>query len=229
MGSKVILINQSTVVFHPVWSNSTEGVRGTRILNNSLYYWEIVFGQRVFGTAMMVGIGTAEADLSSQTFQPILGKDGESWGLSHKGYTYHNGKETRYCPAFMENQPTTVGVFFNGLEGTVTFYKDGVCQGVAFRGLTATKKPLFPMVSSTAAKTAMKVQNQRRAFVGLQDRCRDAILERLSVPGDVFQLPVSYHLKEFLLLQSWKTRISKEESPGISITRSCPKSCAADL
>lgn len=39
-----------TVHFHPNWSKGTAGVRGTRILNNGRYYWELEVSQRVFGT-----------------------------------------------------------------------------------------------------------------------------------------------------------------------------------
>lgn len=36
--------------FHPNWSNGTAGVRGTRVLNNGRYYWELNVSQRIFGT-----------------------------------------------------------------------------------------------------------------------------------------------------------------------------------
>lgn len=39
-----------TVHFHPNWSKGTAGIRGTRVLNNGRYYWEIRVSQRVFGT-----------------------------------------------------------------------------------------------------------------------------------------------------------------------------------
>lgn len=38
------------VHFHPNWSKGTAGIRGTRILNNGRYYWELKLSQRVFGT-----------------------------------------------------------------------------------------------------------------------------------------------------------------------------------
>lgn len=39
-----------TVHFHPNWSKGTAGVRGTRILNNGRYYWELKLSDRIFGT-----------------------------------------------------------------------------------------------------------------------------------------------------------------------------------
>jgi hypothetical protein len=42
--------NYRTAHFHPNWSKGTAGIRGTRILNNGRYYWELKVSQRVFGT-----------------------------------------------------------------------------------------------------------------------------------------------------------------------------------
>ncbi|ETN60197.1 hypothetical protein AND_008213 [Anopheles darlingi] len=42
--------NNRKVHFHPNWSKGTAGIRGTRVLNNGRYYWEISVSQRVFGT-----------------------------------------------------------------------------------------------------------------------------------------------------------------------------------
>lgn len=42
--------NNRTVHFHPNWSKGTAGIRGTRVLNNGRYYWELSVSQRVFGT-----------------------------------------------------------------------------------------------------------------------------------------------------------------------------------
>lgn len=39
-----------TAFFHPNWSKGTAAVRGTRVLNNGRYYWEIHVTNRVFGT-----------------------------------------------------------------------------------------------------------------------------------------------------------------------------------
>lgn len=39
-----------TVHFHPNWSKGTAGIRGTRVLNNGRYYWELKLSDRIFGT-----------------------------------------------------------------------------------------------------------------------------------------------------------------------------------
>lgn len=41
---------QRTAFFHPNWSKGTAGVRGTKVLNNGRYFWEIQLSHRVFGT-----------------------------------------------------------------------------------------------------------------------------------------------------------------------------------
>lgn len=43
--------------FHPNWSSGTAGVRGTRVLNNGRYFWELHLSRRIFGTSMMFGVG----------------------------------------------------------------------------------------------------------------------------------------------------------------------------
>lgn len=84
---------------------------------------------------MMFGIGTAQAVLEANTFTNLLGVDEHSWGLSHKGIVWHNSIGLRFTKCFQENLATKIGLLFDGIKGTLTYYKDGVCLGIAFRGL----------------------------------------------------------------------------------------------
>ena len=84
---------------------------------------------------MMFGIGTKNARLHVNSFTNLLGEDKSGWGLSHKGLIWHNGVAQHFTKRFKENEATTVGILFDGIAGTLTYYKDGVCLGVAFRGL----------------------------------------------------------------------------------------------
>lgn len=43
-----------TVHFHPNWSKGTAGIRGTRVLNNGRYYWELKLSDRIFGTRYII-------------------------------------------------------------------------------------------------------------------------------------------------------------------------------
>lgn len=184
--------------FHPTWSFGTAGVRGTRILNNGRYYWEVQVSQRIFGTSMMFGIGTKNACLHRDVFTNMIGEDLNSWGLSHKGLIWHGGLWMQYTLPFRENQTTSVGILFDGVEGTLTFYKDNKCLGVAFKDLQLVREPLYPMVCSTAYKTEMTLTYMRRDFVNLQDRCRAVILGIIKSKSDLEKLEVPPLIRDYL-------------------------------
>lgn len=141
--------NYLTAHFHPNWSKGTAGIRGTRILNNGRYYWELKVSQRVFGTrsvlrwlfwwkfnfncaidysSMMFGIGTRKARLHVNSFTNLLGEDVNGWGLSHKGLTWHGGIAKQFCNRFKENEATKIGILYDGIAGTLTYYKDDSCK-----------------------------------------------------------------------------------------------------
>jgi SPRY domain-containing SOCS box protein 3 len=84
---------------------------------------------------MMFGIGTRKARLHVNSFTNLLGEDENGWGLSHKGLIWHGGVAKQFCNRFKENEATKIGILFDGIAGTLTYYKDDVCLGVAFRGL----------------------------------------------------------------------------------------------
>ena len=92
---------------------------------------------------------------------------------------------------------TTIGVYFDGHAGTLTFFKDGKSLGVAFTGLKD-KRPLYPIVCSTAAKTEMALGVMRREFLSLQDRCRSVIMGRLSTEEQIDMLCLPKKLKIFI-------------------------------
>ncbi|XP_014675400.1 PREDICTED: SPRY domain-containing SOCS box protein 3-like [Priapulus caudatus] len=187
-----------TAHFHPNWSNGTAGVRGTRALNHGRYYWEIHISQRIFGTSMMFGIGTRMARLHIDAFVNMLGENEHSWGLSHKGMLWHNGKCRQYTKPFRENEATTIGMYFDWQQGTLTYYKDGACLGVAFTGLNKLEEEIFPTICSTAAKTEMTLGLTMRGFYDLQDRCRAAILNNVANDNDVDALNLPNKLKEYI-------------------------------
>ncbi|XP_065073920.1 SPRY domain-containing SOCS box protein 3 [Ochlerotatus camptorhynchus] len=190
--------NNRTVHFHPNWSKGTAGIRGTRVLNNGRYYWELSVSQRVFGTSMMFGIGTKKARLHVNAFTNLLGEDKNGWGLSHKGLLWHGGAARNYTKRFKENQATRIGILFDGIAGTLTYYKDEVCLGIAFRGLNEIREPLYPIVCSTAAKTEMVLTESRRDFVNLQDRCRAIIIKHIKTREKLDRLTLPYCITNYL-------------------------------
>ena len=129
---------------------------------------------------MMFGVGTKRCRLHADTFVNMIGEDNQGWGLSHKGLLWHNGQWIQFTKPFSENTATTVGMLYDAKLGTLTYYRDGHCLGIAFTGLNCIKHKLYPMVCSTAAKTEMTIANQRRDYTSLQDRCREVILRNLN-------------------------------------------------
>lgn len=162
------------------------------------YFWEVKLSQRIFGTSMMFGIGTCNARLHADTFTNLIGEDYSGWGLSHRGLIWYGGECHHYTKPFKENEATVVGILFDGIAGTLTYYKDGRCLGVAFRGLHEIKEPLYPMICSTAAKTEMTLGVMKRDFVNLQDRCRTVIIKRIRGKSDLDELMVPPRIKSYL-------------------------------
>lgn len=75
------------VSFHMEYSCGTAAIRGTKELGEGQHFWEIKMTSPVYGTDMMVGIGTSDVDLDKyrHTFCSLLGRDEDSWGLSYTG------------------------------------------------------------------------------------------------------------------------------------------------
>lgn len=189
---------QRIALFHPYCSTGSAGVRGTKALINGHHYWEISINERIFGTSIMLGLATKEARLHLSGYVNLMGRDEYSWGLSHKGLLWHAGQHRPYTEAFKEFTPTTIGLYYDSILGTLSYFKDGVNLGVAFSGLQNVAEPLYPMVCSTAAKTEMALRTQRRDFQSLQDRCRASLLSCITHRRQVEQLKLPIIVKRFI-------------------------------
>uniref|UniRef100_A0A2D4N9K5 B30.2/SPRY domain-containing protein n=2 Tax=Micrurus spixii TaxID=129469 RepID=A0A2D4N9K5_9SAUR len=103
----------------------------------------------------MVGIGTSDVNLDKfrHTFCSLLGKDEDSWGLSYTGLLQHKGERSNFSTRF--GQGSIIGVHLDTWHGTLTFFKNRKCIGLAATKLQ--NKRVYPMVCSTAAKSSMKI------------------------------------------------------------------------
>ncbi|KFO08341.1 SPRY domain-containing SOCS box protein 3, partial [Balearica regulorum gibbericeps] len=117
----------------------------------------------------MVGIGTSDVNLDKyrHTFCSLLGKDEDSWGLSYTGLLHHKGDKTNFSSRF--GQGSIIGVHLDTWHGTLTFFKNRKCIGVAATKLQ--NKKFYPMVCSTAAKSSMKVIRSCASRTSLQYLC----------------------------------------------------------
>lgn len=102
------------------------GVNATIGISTGKFYWEIVSGSN--NIQSLLGIRTAAA---SRTV--YVGGDANGYGYYQNGQKYTNNSGTAYGAAWAIND--IIGVAFDADAGTITFYKNGVSQGVAFSSI----------------------------------------------------------------------------------------------
>ncbi|XP_034192762.2 SPRY domain-containing SOCS box protein 3 [Osmia lignaria lignaria] len=162
------------VKFHNGFSYGTAVIRGNKALEKGrLHYWEVKMLTPIYGTDIMVGLGTSKVDLNStkHTFCSFLGLDEESFGFSYQGYIQYCGKKRTYGPCFGEG--SLVGVYLDTWRGTLEFFVNRKSLGIAFTGLR--NMVLYPMVSSTAAHSKMRLTCSCSVPVTLQIECLSAL------------------------------------------------------
>jgi SPRY domain-containing SOCS box protein 3 len=187
-----------SVCFHPYCMGcfETNAVRGNKPLKlNAFTYWEISLEEGVCaGTSVMVGIGRSNAKLNSNGYINLIGADANSWGLSNKGQLWHDNQSRLYCHSLDDMKSSKgirIGCLFDGYNGRLAFFKNGVCLGVAFENLLNINEydGLYPMVSSTVSKSVIRLEVACENFATLKEMCRERvqqqIMERLLlVAGD---------------------------------------------
>ncbi|XP_037392890.1 SPRY domain-containing SOCS box protein 3 isoform X1 [Pygocentrus nattereri] len=212
--SPAVLLSCSNrkVSFHPDYSCGTAAVRGSAELRHGQHFWEIKMTSPVYGTDMMVGIGTPEVNLDQfrHSFCSMLGADAHSWGLSYTGLLHHKGSKVSFSPRF--GQGSIIGLHLDTWHGTLTFYKNRRWIGVAATGLR--NKSFYPMVCSTAAKSSMKVISSVAAPTSLQYLCCIHLRDYLpDVPDALSALPLPPGLKLQLSQQlGWVLRLRRPEA-----------------
>ncbi len=116
-------------------SRGTAAIRATQPAGSSgMHYFEVLVREPLYGTAVMIGYGTDEVKLHYDNFDYVnlVGNDEDSWGLCHKGTTWHQGKSTNYCEPFFDKD-TVVGVLLNANDRTLHYFMNGNYLGVAFK------------------------------------------------------------------------------------------------
>lgn len=166
----VVLSQKNTqVVFNPVYSTGTAVIRGDKPLEKERHhFWEIQMITELYGTAVMVGVGTAKAvTVQTSGFYSLVGQDCESWGLSYTGFLHHDGKICKYGPPFGQND--LIGIHLDTWTGTLQFFLNRNPLGIAFTKLN--NVTLYPLISSTIADCKMKLSYSISIPVSLQSAC----------------------------------------------------------
>lgn len=216
--ASVIKGGDREVMFHIDYSAGTAAVRGNLKMHKDQYYWEIKMTTPVYGTDMMVGVCKTDMDLNKcrRVFCSMIGQDEDSWGLSYTGHIQHKMTKRSYSSKF--GQGSIVGVHLDMWHGTLSFYKNRKPLGIAFTGLQG--KMLYPVVSSTAARSGMRIIRCCSFPTSLQFMCCQALRRVIPSHLDVLSAVVlPPGLKDFLknnvqwLLQQFPSCIAAKPAP----------------
>jgi hypothetical protein len=128
------------------------GVAGTFGMTSGQWYWECT---PTVGPTSVIGLSNSSYNTGGHP-----GADANSWGYyDGTGNKYFNGAASAYGASFTTND--VIGVAFDADAGTLTFYKNGASQGVAFSGLTS--GPYFP-ACGVLNSTNLNINAGQRAF-----------------------------------------------------------------
>jgi len=200
-GSSAVIQNRDTVLFHPTYSSGTAAVRGdTGLVRPYHYYWEVKMVREVYGTDVMVGLATKDFNLAlhSNNFASLIGCDKESWGYSFHGYRQHNGTKTDYGSGWGIGD--IVGVHYDSWRGNIQFYINRRPLGLAWEAVRA--QEMFPVVSSTAAKSEVKLITALSFPNSLQFECFKALSEKLP-KSDLLNVYIPPGLRGFIRNNYW--------------------------
>ena len=112
-------------------------------------------------------------------FLPAIGNDTESWGYSYHGNLYEAGIKSSGYGCHKWGLGSIIGVHLDRWRGTIEFYLNRKPLGVAFKNLPQ-KGPLYPIVSSTAAKSGMRLVCALSYHNDLAFECVRAISKNLN-------------------------------------------------
>ena len=98
-------------------------------MTSSKWYWEVTPTGNSGSAGYFVAVSDANFPMSTRTWQGA-----NFWGYFSNGSKYTNGGSASYGASFTTND--VIGVALDMDAGTVTFYKNGTSQGVAYSSLT---------------------------------------------------------------------------------------------
>ncbi|XP_028136065.1 SPRY domain-containing SOCS box protein 3 [Diabrotica virgifera virgifera] len=176
------------ILFHPCYSSGTAAVRGTVPFERNLhYYWEVQMTSNMYGTDVMVGVGTAKVVFSDWKFRfcSLLGIDSQSWGYSYHGLIQHNKLVRKYGSKF--GLGSSIGVHLDMNRGTLEYFLNRKPLGIAFTGIK--NQELYPMVSSTAAQSAVRLTCAVSEESTLQMLCLGFIAKHKNLYQSYQQIP----------------------------------------
>jgi hypothetical protein len=145
---------------------SRTGIAATMGMATGKFYWEVtVTASSVSPSNAQVGISNTTDNSSVSTgigYYP--GYTSGGWGYDGaQGYKYNSASGVAYGATFTTGD--VVGVAFDATAGSLTFYKNGSSQGVAYSSLAA--GTYFPAIGDGASGStvAMAINFGQQPFV----------------------------------------------------------------
>ena len=132
--------------------NNGSSARGTVSKSSGKWAWEITITSSV---GITVGVATASANI-----QNTLGTDAFGWAYDSTGNKRTNNSASSYGSTYTSGD--VIGIVLALTSGTLTFYKNGVSQGIAFSGLSGT---LYPDISSLTGSNTSGTANFSGPFI----------------------------------------------------------------
>uniref|UniRef100_A0AAG5DSG8 B30.2/SPRY domain-containing protein n=2 Tax=Anopheles atroparvus TaxID=41427 RepID=A0AAG5DSG8_ANOAO len=207
------VVSGTEVIFHPVYSQGTSVVRGNEpLMRGRHHYWEIKILSTLSGTDIMFGIGTDKVDLRRHrfAFASVLGLDDQSWGYSYRGLAQHNGQLKYYGKKF--SQGRIIGIYVDMHRGTIEYFLNRRSLGRAYEGIPREKEVrVYPMVSSTSAKSSIKLINAASFEDSLRFSCMKVISKYPKLLEQVNGIPgLKQTVQELWFLQFKESKRSGE-------------------
>ncbi|XP_040167258.1 SPRY domain-containing SOCS box protein 3 isoform X1 [Anopheles arabiensis] len=185
------VVSGAEVIFHPVYSQGTTIVRGNEPLYRGRHhYWELKILSPLSGTDIMFGIGTDKVDLLRHqfSFTSVLGIDDQSWGYSYRGLAQHNGQLKYYGKKFSRGR--IIGIYVDMFRGTLEYFLNRRSLGRAYSGIPREDGiEIYPMVSSTSAKSSVKLINAASFEDNLRFNCMKVICKYPKLLAQVNAIP----------------------------------------
>jgi hypothetical protein len=127
-------------------ANNWKSVRAANSIRKGVMYWETL----CTGNTM---VGIANSTPTYVGTNNYAGIDLNSWGYNGAdGLLYRNGTGSAYGATFTTGD--VIGTKLDMEAGTLTFYKNGVGQGIAVSGLAAFYFPVFGCYSPSSAQVS---------------------------------------------------------------------------
>ena len=126
--------------------------RGAIGISSDKWYWEVLCTASTTGQGLMPGVVNAAGSLST-----FVGNNARGYGYNWDANKYNSGTGTSYGATFTNGD--LIGIAFDATAGSLTFYKNGASQGVAYTGIPV--DTYFPAVSMVGTMSASANFGQR--------------------------------------------------------------------